>query len=361
MEDLLPPLSWTNLLILPGLLVGFTVHELGRAVAAYYLGDHTQVEHGRITLNPLLHVSWLGGLFFLVLGLGWPKAIRVNPENFKRKHLDLAIVALAGPFASLTFSLAWFLVTLSIAAGLVYTTGAPTERAFECMFLNPLNPPETFNVQAWSIAMTGSVAIASLRLAVISLIPLPGLDGFIALMGIIAHVRNRKQETQKVMVADQTGTLIKQYKRRHNAADIHFQHGVAYHEAQQYEDAIARYRQALRSDTHFGPAYVNLGLVYLALGRKREAIQSFRGAIQLADDQKSQTAAWRQLHALSEVSPVDLEAAQLSMHELGSTPWTDTKPQPDWFGLGFTGLLILIGVVTMYGYLVPQLVRLLNE
>lgn len=42
---------WSNVLILPGLLIGFTVHELGHAVTAYFLGDMSQVQEGKITIN----------------------------------------------------------------------------------------------------------------------------------------------------------------------------------------------------------------------------------------------------------------------------------------------------------------------
>ena len=48
MTDGIPLLQWTNLLIIPGLLVGFTVHDLAHAITAYLLGDYSQVENGKI-------------------------------------------------------------------------------------------------------------------------------------------------------------------------------------------------------------------------------------------------------------------------------------------------------------------------
>ena len=66
MEDLFPNIHWTNLLIIPGLLIGYTIHELAHAFAAYFLGDYSQVERGKITLNPFRHISWFGFFSFLL-------------------------------------------------------------------------------------------------------------------------------------------------------------------------------------------------------------------------------------------------------------------------------------------------------
>ncbi|RME40655.1 MAG: hypothetical protein D6796_16920, partial [Caldilineae bacterium] len=58
--QLLPNWHWYYLLSLPGLLAGFTIHELGHSLTAYFLGDRSQVKRGNITANPLRHISWLG-------------------------------------------------------------------------------------------------------------------------------------------------------------------------------------------------------------------------------------------------------------------------------------------------------------
>jgi Zn-dependent protease len=352
------------LLIIPGLFVGYTVHELGHALAAYYLGDSSQVEQGRITLNPLAHISWFGFAAFLLFGLGWPKPLQVNPQSFKRRYLDLCLVALSGPAASLTCGLAGLLLTLVIAAGLVYASGVATDQVFPYVFRIWTNLPENLNLQAISIAFTGYIGLASLSLAFVSLLPLPGLDGFTVIISLLAFVRERNHHVERhqpePVVADRPVTLLRQQQRRNNAADIHFKVGTDYHEAHQYDDAIARYQQAIRSDEHFGPAYVNLGLAYLAKGNRQKAIQAFRGAAQYADDQKSQGEAWQQLHQLSEINSVDQKVAQESMNIMGAAPWTDTKPRPNWFNLGLSGFLLIVAAIFLYGYLVTQLIRLLK-
>lgn len=375
METLFPFLHWTNLLIVPGLLLGYTVHELGHALAAYFLGDLSQVERGKITLNPLAHISWPGMVAFLVFGLdwagfvaflffslGWPRPLRVNPQNFKRGYLDVCLVALSGPAASLTFGLVGLMLTLVIAAVLVYTSGVSTDQVYPFLFRVDNTLPATLNVQALSIAFTGYIGLTSLWLTLISLIPLPGLDGFAAVVSLITFLRerNRKAQPRQVVPARHPLIMLNQHQRRNNAADIHFKAGAEYHEAQRYEDAIARYQQAIRNDANFGPAYINLGLAHLAQGNRQRAIQAFRGAAQRADDRKSQETAWQQLHELSEISPINPDIARESMVEMGAAPWTDTKPRPNWVNLGLGSFAVFVCAVLLYGYLVTQLFGLLQ-
>jgi tetratricopeptide (TPR) repeat protein len=182
------------------------------------------------------------------------------------------------------------------------------------------------------------------------------------LISLITFLRERRRKTQArpQVSAQHPLMLLNQYHRRNNAADIHFKAGAEYHEAQQYEDAIARYQQAIRNDSNFGPAYINLGLAHLALGNRQRAIQSFRGAVQRADDRKSQETAWQQLHELSEISPTNPETARESMVEMGAAPWTDTQPRPNWVQLGLGSAALFVCALLLYGYLITQLFRLLQ-
>lgn len=365
MEPVLPPLQWTNLLIIPSLLLGYTVHELGHALAAYFLGDDSQVELGLISLNPFRHISWLGSLAFVLFGVGWPKPLRANLHNLKRGYLDLCLVALSGPAASLTFSLVGLLITLFLMAAVVYVGGITTDEIFTFIFPLTGDAPEALDLQAWAIAFTKYVFTTSFWLTLVSLLPLPGLDGFVVITSLIIFIRTRQKPMNRTYLVPglpiQEPMLVSaQRKRRNRAAEIHFNAGADYHTQKQYEDAVARYRQAIRADLNFGPAYVNLGLAYLVLNRRKEAIQAFRGAVQYADDRKSQASAWQQLHQLSEVSPLDQAAAQESMARMGASPWTDTRPRPNWLALSIGGGLLLLVGLFLYSYLLAELILLLQ-
>lgn len=364
MNEFFPPFHWTNLLIIPGLLIGYTIHELAHAFTAYFLGDYSQVERGKITLNPTRHISWFGAFTFILFGFGWPKQMETNPSYLKHRYLDLFFIALAGPLASFTFSLASMLLTLLIAASLVYLSGVSTDEILQFLFPLAQNLPQTLDLQAWSIALTSRLAVASFWLTLTSILPLPGLDGFVMVVSLIAFFKERRQASQAQHRPISSPEIkpsgpINRHQRRDNISDIHFKLGTEYHEAGQYEDAIARYRQAINIDRQFGPAYVNLGLAYLGLGRRREAIHAFRGAIQFADDQKSKNEAWYQLHQLSEVSHLD-EQAKVELAEIGASPWTDIKPHPNWLSLAVGVSFLLVCAIFGYGYLLSSLVEQLS-
>lgn len=369
MDNTFLDIHWTNLLIIPGMLLGFTVHELGHALTAYYLGDHSQVAKGNVSLNPLKHASMLGAFAFILTGyFGWPKPLQVDPRRLRKQYLSLFFVALAGPLASLTLSLMSLLVTLVTAAGLIYISNHTSEQVLALFFPIRTELPETFNLQAVSIALTGYVVISSFWLACTSLLPLPGFDGFTAIASLIVLMRQRNSKTQPKPTATvetqplNTSSLkFKQYKHRNNIAEMHFQLGIEYHDKHLYDDAIARYRQATRNYERFGPAYVNMGLAYLAKGRRKDAIHAFRGAIQFADDQKSQEEAWQQLHQLSEVSPTNENVAKTSMAQMGADPWTDTTPKPNWLILTVGGGTLLLFSLSLYIYIVSQFVMTLAQ
>ena len=80
-------------------------HELAHGLAADRLGDHTAREQGRLTLNPFAHLDLFGTLALFLFGFGWAKPIPVNSGHFKKPARDLALTALAGPFANLLLGL----------------------------------------------------------------------------------------------------------------------------------------------------------------------------------------------------------------------------------------------------------------
>lgn len=71
------------LLITPPILFSLTIHEFAHAWTANKLGDSTAKELGRLTLNPIAHIDFLGLLMLYLVHLGWAKPVPVNPYNFK--------------------------------------------------------------------------------------------------------------------------------------------------------------------------------------------------------------------------------------------------------------------------------------
>ena len=94
-------LDWsylTNILlgVVPALLC-ITLHELAHGVVAYWLGDSTAKDAGRLTLNPLKHLDLMGLVMMVVFHFGWAKPVPVNMYRFKNPKWGMALTAVAGP------------------------------------------------------------------------------------------------------------------------------------------------------------------------------------------------------------------------------------------------------------------------
>jgi Zn-dependent protease len=142
------------LLMIPGLLLAVTVHEVAHGWVADRLGDPTARLAGRLTLNPVPHIDPLGALAFVIAGFGWARPVPVNARNLRRPIRDMAWVAAAGPLSN--FVMAFIgLVLLVLTSQFVESPFVARPVAGMLRFVY------TFN----------------LSLAIFNLIPLPPLDG----------------------------------------------------------------------------------------------------------------------------------------------------------------------------------------
>jgi len=104
-------MNWqSTLYMIPGILLGLTIHEYCHALCAWKLGDSTARDQGRITLNPLKHIDPLGFLFIIIVGFGWAKPVQFNPGNLSNFRRDRALIAAAGPLSNLVLGVLLVLV-----------------------------------------------------------------------------------------------------------------------------------------------------------------------------------------------------------------------------------------------------------
>ena len=145
------------------LLASVVLHELAHGYTADRLGDPTARLQGRITLNPLAHLDWLGS--FMVPGLlllsgapfvfGWAKPVPFNPYNLRNPKWGGALIAVMGP------------VTNLLIAGIA---------ALVLSFVDP-SP-------VLALILQGTVII-NIALAVFNLVPIPPLDGHHILFALL--------------------------------------------------------------------------------------------------------------------------------------------------------------------------------
>lgn len=107
----------TLAIILVVILVSMVLHELAHGLVAYWLGDNTAKEDGRLTLNPLKHLDPVMSFLIPILMFfgggpifGGAKPVPVDTRNLKHGAWGMAMVAAAGPLTNFLLALVSFLI-----------------------------------------------------------------------------------------------------------------------------------------------------------------------------------------------------------------------------------------------------------
>ncbi|MFB9280079.1 site-2 protease family protein [Cohnella cellulosilytica] len=141
------------------MLIAFSVHEFAHAWTAWKFGDDTAYREGRVTLNPLSHLDWIGMLFLVVAGFGWAKPVPVRRSRFKKPRQMNILVTAAGPISNLL--LAFLLLFVFYLLGVM--------NVFDRVSTDFFNNILTF-LNYW--------LNINLALFLFNLLPVPPLDGY---------------------------------------------------------------------------------------------------------------------------------------------------------------------------------------
>lgn len=139
-------------------VIVLTLHELAHSYVAVKCGDPTPKWNGRLTLNPLRHFDLVGLLCFAFVGFGWAKPVPINPNNFKKYRLGMALTASAGVVMNYLTAFLVFPVYLAVAH-----------------YLYPILPSYSYTFLSGIFYL---IFAYSLSFCVFNLLPFYPLDGF---------------------------------------------------------------------------------------------------------------------------------------------------------------------------------------
>jgi len=152
------------LFAVPGIVVGFTIHEYCHARVATSYGDPTPRAQGRLSFNPANQIDPLGLAALVLIGLGFARPVQYNPL-YVRRGGQRAWLSAAGPLSNLV---------VAAGLGLVLRLVILTDPSVQFCFLPSFDLPLAGYLY-WILIEAFYVNVI---LFVFNLIPIPPLDGY---------------------------------------------------------------------------------------------------------------------------------------------------------------------------------------
>lgn len=140
------------------LLIAMSIHEFSHSYVAYLAGDPTAANQGRLTLNPLVHINWIGFLMFALIGFGFLGSAPVNPSRMRNPRWGYLAAVAAGPISNLLLAI---VVAIPVQLGL-----------FNAAF------PVTSQLMPTLGEVVGALVFWNVLLFVFNLLPVYPIDGW---------------------------------------------------------------------------------------------------------------------------------------------------------------------------------------
>jgi Zn-dependent protease len=143
------------------LIISIVLHELAHGFAALSQGDDTPKKMGHITLNPIIHMGVPSLVMLCLAGITWGQ-MPVNPTQFRYRWSD-AWVAAAGPLSNLALAGSGCIVMALV---------------------------KVHAINSVSLEFFGMLAYINVFLFLFNLLPVPPLDGFTVLSGLMPSLKS---------------------------------------------------------------------------------------------------------------------------------------------------------------------------
>ena len=143
------------------LLVGIVLHAIAQAAVARATGDRMPAASGRLRPDPRRHFDPFGVIVMIISGVGWPKPVPLQEPRFRGGRTRYVLAILAGPATNLV------LAVLGLLA--LRLTNAPF-----LLSQSPFGPLFGFT---FGQKLLFEFTVVNAALGVLTLIPLPPLDG----------------------------------------------------------------------------------------------------------------------------------------------------------------------------------------
>jgi len=150
------------------LIISVIAHEIAHGAVAYYFGDPTAKNQGRLTLNPLKHIDPFGSIILPVLLyltnsnflFGWAKPVPYNPYNLRNRKLGEFFISIAGIVTNFLIAIVF---AIFIHFALVWNLSQPV------------------------IELIAYIIMLNITLGVFNLFPIPPLDGSKILFSLVPY------------------------------------------------------------------------------------------------------------------------------------------------------------------------------
>ncbi len=160
----------TILINLIALGIGMAAHEFAHNFVAWKMGDPLPKKQGRLTLNPLVHINWVGWLMFAIIGFGILGSAPISPQRMRDPRWGFLAAVAAGPFSNLCLALIFAIILrlggIAVDGYYLYTLpdtiasplGALAAFMYAMVFWNVLlfvfNLIPLFPIDGWHVVLT---------------------------------------------------------------------------------------------------------------------------------------------------------------------------------------------------------------